>query len=449
MPKTDHRKNLTPTLITGLKPAREGERYQVMDAQIPGLGVRVTSEGTKTFILRTRFPGGGSASRRELGKCGTMTLADAREKARRWRELIARGVDPADQERRERETEILKRKTTFASVAEDFIRDKLSTERKGAEAERDIRRDLLPVWKDYAITEITDLQISALIKAKGRKKKIARSKGSGGKVGARNLLALIKRLFRWVVAQPEYGLKISPCANLTASGILGDMPRSGARTLTDDELFALWRAAIRMPYPAGAVYQMLSLTALRLNEVADASWDEINTRQGVWVIPASRMKGKDGGKKQARPHAVPLTKDILTVIEDLPRFKGGKFLFSATAGLTAVWMGTKYKSRLDARMLRTLKALARMRGEDPAQVTLPPFVNHDIRRTVRSHLSRLKVTEEAREAVLAHVRPGIKGVYDFHDYLDEKREALELWAARLKTVVSPKPDNVISLHTRA
>ena len=53
-------------------------------------------------------------------------------------------------------------------------------------------------------------------------------------------------------------------------------------------------------------------------------------------------------------------------------------------------------------------------------------MNHDIRRTVRSRLSRLKVTEEAREAVLAHARPGIKGVYDLHDYLDEKREALEL-----------------------
>ncbi|WP_027523243.1 site-specific integrase [Bradyrhizobium sp. Ec3.3] len=445
MPKTDHRKNLTPTLITGLKQAPEGERYQVMDAQVPGFGVRVTSEGTKTFILRTRFPGGGSASRREIGKCADMSLTDAREKARRWRELVAKGVDPADQERREREAEILKRKTTFTAVAEDFIRDKLSTERKGAEAERDIRRDLLPAWKDYAITEISDLQISALIKSKGRKRKVARSKGSGGKVGARNLLALIKRLFRWVVAQPEYGLKVSPCANLTATSILGDMPRSSARTLTDDELFALWRAASRMPYPAGAVYRLLCLTALRLNEVADASSDEINSRERIWVIPAARMKGKDGGKKQARPHAVPLTRDILAIIDDLPKFKGGKYLFSTTAGETSVWMGTKYKQRLDARMLRTLRALAKIRGDDHKQVALLPFVNHDIRRTVRSGLSRLKVTEEAREAVLAHVRPGIKGVYDLHDYLDEKREALELWAARLRDITQPPPQNVIAI----
>jgi len=100
-------------------------------------------------------------------------------------------------------------------------------------------------------------------------------------------------------------------------------------------------------------------------------------------------------------------------------------------------------------MLLTLRALAKHRGEDPADVTLPPFINHDIRRTVRSHLSRLKVTEEAREAVLAHARPGIKGTYDLYDYLDEKREALELWAARLREITEPKPDNVVRLRVTA
>jgi integrase len=448
MPKTDHRVTLTPTKIAGLKLAKPGKRYQVMDAAVAGFGIRI-SDKSKTYILRTRFPGGGSASRREIGKCGDISLADARDKARRWRELIGKGVDPADQERREYDAAIRKRKTTFAAVVDDFIRDKLSTERKGEDAEREIRRDLMPAWGDLAITDISELQISALIKAKGRKKKLAKWQGSGGKIGARNLLALIKRFFRWVVAQPEYGLAVSPCANLTATSILGDMPASSARTLSDDELFALWRAAKRMPYPAGPAYQLLCLTALRLNEVVDAAWDEFNFREGIWVIPPDRMKGRDGGKKQARAHAVPLTKDILALLESLPRFKGGKFLFSTTAGNTSAWIGSKAKDRLDARMLLTLKALARRRGEDSRTVALPPFVNHDIRRTVRSQLSRLKVTEEAREAVLAHVRPGIKGVYDLHDYLDEKRDALTQWGARLRTIVEPPPHNVVVLHPSA
>jgi hypothetical protein len=100
MPKTAHRKNLTPTLITGLKPAPGGERYQVMDAQVPGFGVRVTDNGHKTFILRTRYPGGTTPSRREIGTCGVMTLTDAREKARKWRSQVAQGMDPGAEEER-------------------------------------------------------------------------------------------------------------------------------------------------------------------------------------------------------------------------------------------------------------------------------------------------------------------------------------------------------------
>src|SRR5260370_10958593 len=110
--------------------------------------------------------------------------------------------------------------------------------------------------------------------------------------------------------------------------------------------------------------------------------------------------------------------------------KKGDFLFSTTFGKKPVCIGNKIKKKIDARMLRTLKALARKRGDDPAKVELAHSINHDIRRTARSNLSRLRVTDEARQAVLAHARPGIKGTYDVYDYADEKREALELWAAR-------------------
>ena len=251
-----------------------------------------------------------------------------------------------------------------------------------------------------------------------------------------------------MIAQRSYGLTTSPCEGLRVLETIGEMKGARDRTLTDDEIFAFWRAASRMPYPHGLVYRVLMLTGLRLNEAADASWPEFKNN-GIWVIPAERMKGKNAGKKQARAHAVPITDALAVVLKDIPRFNGGIYLFSTTNGESAVWIGSKIKGRLDRRMLLTLRALARMRGEDPASVELPPLVNHDVRRTVRSRLSRLKVTEEAREAVLAHARPGIKGVYDLHDYLDEKREALELWAARLREIVEPRPRNVVIMHARA
>jgi integrase len=433
------RKNLTATLVGCLKPAPKGTRYQVMDAQVPGLGVRITDKGHRTYILHVRYPGSLSPSRREIGACTDISLTDAREKARRWRALIGKGIDPVDAEAAERAARARERAITFESVAGDFIKEKLPGERKGKDVEREIRRDLMPRWWHKPIASITDIDVLAVIKAKI----------PDGKVGSRNLLALIKRFFRWVIAQRVYGVTVSPCASLQASAIIGETSGPRDRILSDDEIFAYWRAATRLPYPYGPIYKVLMLTALRLSEVADASLPEFDFRNKLWVIPAERMKGKNVGKKQARAHAVPLTTDILSVLEALPRFNGGRFLFSTTNGRSPVWMGTKPKERLDRRMLRTLRARARKRGEDFRAVELPHFVQHDVRRTVRSQLSRLKVAEEVREAILAHARPGIKQVYDHHQYLDEKREALELWAARLREIVTPPPRNVVKLHAMA
>ncbi|MDE2465948.1 MAG: integrase family protein, partial [Alphaproteobacteria bacterium] len=401
--------------------------------------VRVTDTGNKTFILRTRYPGSANPTRREIGSCADLKLADAREKARQWRTMVAQGLDPAVEEEKARQEALRRRAITFSAVVDDFIAQKLATERKGKDVEREIRRDLLPKWKDRPIVSITDMDVIAVIK----------KKVPDGKTGSRNLLALIRRFFRWVVAQRAYGLAVSPCEGLQASVIIGEMKGARDRILSNDEIFAFWRAATRMAYPFGKIYQGLMLTALRCNELIDASRPEFNSRDRVWIIPAHRMKGKNTGKKQARAHAVPLTEDIAALFESLPKLNGGPYWFSTTNGETPAWMSTKVKQRLDERMLRTLRALARSRGEDPRQVRLPHFVNHDIRRTVRSQLSRLRITEEAREAVLAHARPGIKGVYDVHDYLDEKREALELWAVRLKQIINPPPRNIVKLNVAA
>ena len=374
--------------------------------------------GRIMFVLYARFPSSPYPSRRALGLYGALSLAQAREKATEWLALIRKGVDPAVVEEQARKAALrqqaLARERSFAAVAEAFIADKLPGERKGREVERDLRNVFLPAWGNKAIDEITDLDVLVIINAKKR----------SAPAQARNLLGTVKRFFTWAVDQRVYGLKTSPADGLRPGKIIGEKAR-GERVLSDDELFALWRAAERTPYPYGPVYKLLVLTALRLNEAADAARPEFDFPNRLWTIPAVRMKGKKAGKGQARPHAVPLTDDMLAILQKLPRFKQprGDFLFSTTIGKSPVWMSDKVKKRIDRRMLRTLRALARRRGDDPAKVKLAHWVNHDIRRTVRSNLSRLKIAEEAREAVLAHARPGIKGTYDLHDYLDEKREA--------------------------
>jgi hypothetical protein len=483
-PRKTRRTKLTDRYLKSLKPAADGRPYEVMDTVIDRMGVRVmgsTTQPVLSFILYTRFPDFTGAlkkapTRRALGTyikppeaapereltveellaLDTLTLAEARLKAQEWLRMIARGVDPGAETARRKRAKIESRQNTFDVVFDGFNVEKLAKERKGKEVERDIRNNFLPEWKKRPIMDITGLDVLTVINAK---KKTAPSQ-------ARNLLGEIRRLFDWAIEQRVYGITVNPCQNIKPTKIIGKK-RSRQRILSDEELFALWRAAKRMPYPAGPVYRLLMLTALRLNEPTEASWTEFNpavmralrqrkkdervdwtkfpAEQLQWIIPAKRMKGEDG---EARPHLVPLTPEILGILESLPLFKKGDFLFTTTFGAKSVCIGDKIKKKIDARMLRTLKALARRRGDNSEKVELAHWINHDIRRTVRSNLSRLRVTEEAREAVLAHVRPGIKGTYDVYDYADEKREALELWATRLRLIVEPPPrpaQNVVEL----
>jgi integrase len=168
--------------------------------------------------------------------------------------------------------------------------------------------------------------------------------------------------------------------------------------------------------------RLLMLTGQRKSEVAEARWSEIDLDKREWTIPPGRMK-------MDTAHIVPLTDDAIKVLESLPRFRSGDHLFSATYGKTAVVGFAKAKSRLDKLM--------------PPDT--PPWVLHDIRRTMRTHLSALPIPDLVRELVIAHAKPGLHKVYDQHAYAAEKRHALELWAARLRSIVDlPLAANVIT-----
>ena len=388
---------LSTRRIDALKPARAGKRYQLMDEMVPGFGIRVTDTGQRTFILRTRFPGSSNLNRRALGDYPGLSLEAARDKARKWRALVQQGRDPAAED---------KPVSTFANVAEAWFAEVVRAERKAGDVEREVRKEFVARWANRPITSITAADTVDVIRAKKRT----------APAQARNLLGHLKRLMAWAGDMQVYGFTVSPIAHLRPAAIVGEKA-SGSRILSDQELASLWRTSGDLGYPWGSVYRILILTGLRLNEVADARWAEFDLPAKLWIIPAARMKGKN---HKARPHAVPLTESVLDILHSLPRFTGGNYLFSTEYGAKPVWMGSKVKKRIDALM-----------GNPPA------WTNHDIRRTVRSGLSRLKISEEAREAVLAHVRPGIKGTYDRHDYLEEKREALELWAERITGLVNP------------
>jgi integrase len=314
-----------------------------------------------------------------------------------------------------------------AAAADKFIARQLKSQRRGYAVERIVRKELLPYWGERPITEVTHKDV---------RERIEQVLERGAKSYAHNVLDAARALFSFAVERDL--IEHNPCDRIKRRHVIGHK-RHRERVLTDDELRALWRAAGRLGYPFGPLYQMLILTGARLNEVAGAKWSEFDRGGRIWTIPAVRFKA-------GQQHRLPLCDEVLAVLDTLPRFRRGNCLFSTSFGATPVNGWSKAKGRIDHYMLRTLKALARARGDDPAEVTIPPFVNHDIRRTVRTRLSALRVQDHIAEQVIGHGRKGIARVYDQHKFDDEKREALCKWEALLRSIINPPPPNVVPLR---
>lgn len=413
----DRRRFLSDTFVRGLKAAAPGKRVEIWDAKVPGLGVRVTDRGAKSFVLYTRYPPSGVPARRALGVVGRMDLPAARKKARDWLDLIDRGIDPGAVEQQQQEAAQRSRRISFGTVAEDWLKDAVrGKQRQGRTVELDLNREFIPRWGDRPITDITALDVrDAVMEIKAR----APSQ-------ARNVLGHLKRRFAWAAAQQIYGLDQNPADRLKPHAIIGKK-NVRQRVLTDTEMRALWHAAEKLGYPYGDVFRLLALTGQRKSEVAEASWREFDLDQRLWTVPAARMKGDS-------THEVPLTDDAVALLEALPRFNNGDFVFSTTFGAGPVNGFSTAKNKLDHAMAVELGG------------AVDPFVTHDIRRTMRTGLSALPIPDRVRELVIAHSQVGMHKVYDQHSYRSEKLRALTLWAAKLRSIVDPPADNVRQLH---
>ena len=408
------RKRLTDRSLKALKPTKK--RYDVMDTDVPGFGVRVTERGQRTFILIARYPGSSNPTRRAIGEYPALSLEKARERARHWRDLVRQGIDPKTEEDRLRRLELRKQQTTFAAVAEDFLERHVKGQRKERDTEREIRKELIAHWGERPIASITREDVVALVDAIARRAPYL----------AHNVLAHVRSLFNWAINRGTYGLETSPCDRLKPSALIGPK-QARQRILNDDELRAVWHATEIIGYPFGPLYRLLLLTGARKTEVAGGQWRELDLHKKLWMVPPERFKSN-------ATHLVPLSDQAVAVLRELPRFTKGDHLFSTTFGEKHVTGFSRAKAEVD-------KLVAERLGASP-----PPWVIHDIRRTVRTRLASLRVPDMVAEMVIGHGRKGLQRVYDQHRYVDEMREALELWAARLRDIVTPPPENVVQLN---
>lgn len=444
------KKKLTVRGINALKPAVSGKRYDVWDTEVPNFGVRVTDTGKISFNVMRRI-GPSAPVRRVVAehRCGVEytegLLSHAREDARAALRDMARGIDPKAKAEVERAAAVAAEKAaerekadraanSFENVVEDFIkRHVLATDKgrpklkSGTEVAATIRREIVPKWKDRPVTEIARRDVVKLLED---------VVDDGRASVAHHLLAYLSKLFNWAIARDTYGLQASPITRGMGKDIIGaKKPRQ--RVLSAAEMVEVWQASAALPSPFGAFVRMLLVTGQRLREVANAKWSEIDLDAKLWTIPAARMKGDAA-------HEVPLSPLAIGITESLAKpedRKLGAYVFTTTGGKAPISGFSKAKIALD-QIVNEARTKADL-GAEP----IAPFVFHDLRRTMRTALSGLPVPDLVAELVIAHAKPGLHKVYDQHAYRDEKRRALDLWAAKLLSIVQPDANsNVIPLR---
>jgi integrase len=424
--------NLTDKFLRALKP--EEKAYEIYDG-LPGFGIRVSPKGAVTFFLLARYGGSKVPQRKKICRYNesdpNCSLAAARATAIKWKAALVDGKNPAAERAANKAANEARQRHTFKNVAEEYIEKYLPSKRSRKVIESDLRTRFMPdeVWGLKTITEITQDDVIS---------EIQKIVDAGHRAQAHNSFGIIRGLFNWACARPFYGLeRRSPCDKFDVRRIIGKKSRR-RRVLSETELRALWRATERLGYPWGPLYRLLALTGQRMGEIGRSSWPEYDLDKRYLLIPASRMKA-------GIEHICPLSGAAFDIIQSLPRFEG-PFLFSNNGGQKPAMSYSLAKAKLDRLMLEELRAMAVEEGKEAAAVTLTPFVIHDLRRTCRSGMSALRIAEETKERVLAHLPPGIQQTYDQHDFLPEKREALGAWARRLEAIVNPPPSNVIAIR---
>lgn len=448
---------LTVFQVNALKPPASG-RLEVFKPGDDGFGVRVTSNGAKSFVWRGRIKGKPESIRMTIdaisGPLEEGKLARARDLAAEYRTIARAGKDPRDAFKATAATA----QNTLETAVETFIVEHVATLRSAANIEALLRRYLIgetqpkgEAPKRYKrgalakkpIADVTQGDIVEIINA---------IRKDGKEAMARHVLANVKSFFQWASA-PGRGhmqLKANPVVGLSAKKDFGIKPVKREVTLSNDQLRLVWEAAETLPSPDGPYVKELIRSGQRRSEVGDMSWPELDLdRERVWVIPAERMKAK-------RSHEVPLSPAMLADLEtlrdkhelalrdmtDAERAENRPYVFSNDNGKRPIGNFSQIKSDLDA-------AIAKLIKEKGLDIVMPEWTFHDIRRTVRTNLGAIpSIPVDIRERVVAHVPPGLVQTYDLHDFRDEKRQALTLWADRLAQIINPPPvgANVVKMR---
>jgi integrase len=367
-------------------------RAQFIDALCPGLHLRVTVKGTRTFSVLVRP--GGRAQRQTIGTYPRVTLAEARDRALETLRAADRGIVGNGKR------SLVRDDLTLQQLVDAYVARHL---KPNARSWKNIEAYFLGSKKRVSrinhllprrVSEITKAEVVEVIDTV-----MAESKPQS----AVNLLRYIKMLFNWAAERDL--VPANPFARIRPPA----RTRERDRVLSDPEIASVWHASFQLMTPYGQMYRTFLLTGQRRSEVSTMRWNEIN--EDTWVIPREKVK-KD------RAHTVPLTQTARDTLTSLTNYGADTFVFSTTGGESSSSNFAKVKREID-----------RLSGTSGWTI-------HDIRRTVRSKFAELRVAREVARKVMNHEDGKVDRIYNRYEYLIEKREALARWEENLLCLVA-------------
>ena len=370
----------------------------VADDVQQGLYLRITTTGSKSWMVKYTLHG--KTTKLPLGSRSALSLKAARVAAATIMGARAIGVDTA-----------AVRKEQAALARASAERDRLTlgalvtawkqlhlTQRRASyshEAVRALHHAFAGHW-DKPAESLEQRDVVAALDALQK---------AGHRAMASRTGAYGRAAFQWALKRGA--LLANPFSSLPAIGASAKR----TRVLSDAELAAVWRAAEVMPSPFGRIVRLLALTGQRKTEIAEMPWSELSEDLSTWTIEPERTKN------EVR-HVVPLSEPAAAILREIPRVEELALPGARRGSPFSGW--SKAKAQLD----------------ELSGVT--DWRLHDLRRTVATGLQRLGIRLEVTESVLNHVngsRAGIVGVYQTHDYANEKREALSSWARHMMDIV--------------
>lgn len=405
---------LTDAAARKIKPASD-KRIEKHDGH--GLYFVVQPSGAKSWAFRYRV--GGKSRKLTIGSFPAIDVSEARKQASAASDEVKRGGDPAFARKQAATSS-----DTFGSVAIRFIEKYARPKNRSwdqtarllglAEKDGELTKTgggVIAKWGNRKLGDIKQADVIRLLDS---------IVDDGSPISANRTLAAVRKLFNW--AEGRYGLATNPCDRVEMPGA----ENARDRILTDEELKAVWLAAVKMGGAFGNAVKLLILTGQRRNEVAGIEWRELDLPNKVWKLPRGRVKNDNG-------HEVPLSAPALAVIADVTKVDRQELLFTTT-GTTPISGFSKAKADIDE------------------ESGVEDWTLHDLRRTMASGMARLGISLPVIEKILNHSSGsfrGVAGVYQRHSFADEKRHALDAWAAHVTRVVEGQADNVVSIMDAA